>query len=86
MFPLLKPGDEVLIDPNAYRRHSPQPGDIVISQHPYQASLRIVKRVKSVTADGRYHLEGDNPAESTDSRTFGAIASENILGRVICRF
>ena len=86
MSPLLQPGDEVLVDPRAYRRTLPQPGDIVVAQHPYTLNLRIVKRVISVTDDGRCQLEGDNGSESSDSRSFGTVPAVAILGRVTCRF
>ena len=86
MTPLLKPGDEVLINPGAYRRAPPKPGDIVVARHPYRTDLRLVKRVASVLAGGRCLIEGDNLSESTDSRSFGAVAFEQILGRVTSRF
>ena len=86
MMPLLNPGDEVLVDIRAYRRTPPLIGDIVVAWHPFQANLRLVKRVTSVLADGRCLLRGDNPAESTDSRSFGDVALQNIVGRVTSRF
>jgi nickel-type superoxide dismutase maturation protease len=86
MMPLLKPGDEVLINPRAYRSAAPRPGDIVVAQHPYQPKLRLVKRIAKTTDDGRYYLEGDNPTESTDSRSFGPISPQQIVGQVTCRF
>ena len=86
MLPLLNPGDEVLVDQRAYRYALPQASDIVIAQHPQRTDLRLIKRVVSITKDGRYILKGDNPLESTDSRTFGTVTVEQILGRVTCRF
>lgn len=86
MAPLLKPGDEVLVNPWAYRRMPPKPGDIVVARHPYRTDLRLVKRVTAVLADSSCLIEGDNPSESTDSRSFGAVAPEQILGRVTSRF
>jgi nickel-type superoxide dismutase maturation protease len=86
MAPLLKPGDEVLVDPHAYRREPPQPGEIVLAQHPYQTDLRLIKRVSAVLEEDRYELKGDNPSESTDSRAFGGIARRQILGRVTSHF
>lgn len=86
MLPLLEPGQEVLIDRRAYRREPPQPGDIVVAQHPYQPDLKIIKRVTAVSTDGRYFLQGDNPQESSDSRSFGAVSPQLILGRVTSRF
>ena len=60
-------------------------GDIVLADHPYKKGLRILTRVARIEHDGALQLIGDNPAESTDSRTFGAISIESILGRVVCR-
>jgi nickel-type superoxide dismutase maturation protease len=85
MVPLLEPGGEVLVDPRAYRQKSPHPGDIVVARHPYRTDLRLIKRVAKVLDDGRCVLEGDNPSESTDSRVFGAIPPERIVGRVTSR-
>ena len=82
MFPLLKAGDEVLVDPRAYRQQQPQIGDIVVAQHPAQADLQIIKRVAEVVENGRFHLKGDNTAESSDS----LVPSNLILGRVTSKF
>ena len=86
MTPLLQPGDEVIVDPCAYKQTAPRVGDIVVSRHPYRVDVRLVKRVTAVLEDGRCLLEGDNPSDSTDSRSFGAVVPQQILGRVISRF
>jgi nickel-type superoxide dismutase maturation protease len=86
MAPLLQAGDEVLVDLRAYRRQPPRRGDIVLVQHPYQPALRLVKRVMAIVEGEHYQLQGDNPPESTDSRSFGAVSAQHILGRVTCRF
>ncbi len=86
MLPLLKPTDEVLVDPHAYRHSPPQPGDIVIARHPLRPTVRLIKRVITDTDRGDYILQGDNPQESTDSRVFGAVPAGHILGRVTSRF
>ncbi len=84
MQPLLDPGDEVLVDPRAYRHQPPRIGEIVVARHPAQANLQIVKRVAEVRSDGRCQLQGDNPdpAQSSDS----IVAASLILGRVTSRF
>ena len=86
MLPLLKPGDEILINPGAYRHAPPRPGDIVVAWHPQRPNLRLVKRVTGITPDGQIILQGDNPAESTDSRFFGPVASTKIVGQVTSLF
>lgn len=86
MLPLLKPGDEVLLNPRAYHLTPPQPGDIVVVRHPFQPELQLVKRVIRTLANEQYYLEGDNPAESSDSRSFGPVRLEQILGQITSRF
>jgi nickel-type superoxide dismutase maturation protease len=86
MLPILEPGDEVLIDPKAYRRRSPLPGDIVVARHPHQRDLCVIKRVESVLDGGSCRLRGDNPDESTDSRAFGDVSPSQILGCVTSKF
>jgi nickel-type superoxide dismutase maturation protease len=86
MTPLLEAGDEVLIDPRAYRRRPPRPGDVVVAQHPYRRGLLLVKRVAKVGENGHCLLEGENQSESTDSRSFGSLPPDYILGQVTSRF
>jgi nickel-type superoxide dismutase maturation protease len=81
MLPTLKHGDRLLIDPRA----PIAVGDIVTANHPYKKSVRIIKRIESIDpSSGRLILCGDNPASSTDSRSLGAIARSEIVGKVVC--
>jgi nickel-type superoxide dismutase maturation protease len=84
MRPLLTDNDEVLVDLRAYRRQQPRIGDIVIAQHPTQADLLIIKRVKGVHEEGLYHLQGDNsdPAQNSPS----LVPAQLIQGRVTSLF
>lgn len=84
MMPELPPPQEVLLDPSAYQRQLPLPGEIVVAYHPYQPGLRIIKRILFVEANGHCYLQGDNPDESQDSRQFGLISLEQIQGKVLC--
>ena len=85
MLPELQPGDEILFNPKAYRHKLPEVGDIVVALHPYQTK-KIVKRVALVLEDGSCFLTGDNSEESTDSRSYGFIPFEKILGKVTNKF
>lgn len=79
MEPTLRDGATVLVKPDV----TPQDGDIVLVQHPTEARLRILKRVDHRTEDGRFFLRGD-ASTSTDSRDFGPVDPERIVGRVVC--
>ena len=78
MLPTLADGDKVLIDAKGYLAV----GDVVMAQHPYKSDVKIIKRVSDIADDGRLTLTGDNPAESTDSRAFGTVSLESIIGKV----
>ena len=81
MEPALTDGDTVLVDP----RGGAVPGDIVLALHPLERDTRVLKRVDHITQDGRVFLKGDGTT-STDSRDFGALSSDQILGVVRCTF
>ncbi|MEZ5427438.1 MAG: nickel-type superoxide dismutase maturation protease [Pyrinomonadaceae bacterium] len=81
MLPLLREGDQLVVDKNA----PVEVGDVIIARHPFIKGLEMVKRVARIDERGNYFLLGDNPAESTDSRTFGAVPIECIKGKVVSR-
>jgi nickel-type superoxide dismutase maturation protease len=81
MMPTLKDGDAVMM----VAPRSIKPGDVVLANHPYKSSVKIVKRVQAIDGEGRVSLTGDNPAESTDSRAFGGLSLECIKGKAVCR-
>ena len=81
MLPNLKNGDGILINSD----EKVAVGDIVLAKHPFKKSVTILKRLSEIDENGNYFLIGDNLAESTDSRTFGAISAKHILGKAVCR-
>ncbi len=84
MYPTYRDGDEVEVDIDAYADGAlPDPGDIVLATHPFKRGVHIVKRVRELTAEGRVFLVGDASVESSDSRSFGALRPEQILGKVV---
>jgi nickel-type superoxide dismutase maturation protease len=82
MLPTYREGDVVLVDPGAFRESPPKPGDVVLVAHPFRRSVKMIKRVDHVTADGRVFVVGDNREESTDSRSFGPLRPVQVIGRV----
>jgi len=81
MTPSLNEGDEVLVHPRAYAKRRPTVGDVVLFQHPLRSDVRALKRVAEVRPTGLWLL-GDNPRGSTDSRSFGVVPDDLLLGRV----
>ncbi len=78
MWPQLKPGDEVLVDPGCPLRR----GDIVVARHPFRRDVHIIKRLDGWHDDGALRLLGDNADESSDSRTLGHVPPDLVVGRV----
>ena len=86
MFPLLKAGEEVLVDTKAYHLCLPEIGDLVIAWHPQKENLRIIKRVVKVDEKGNCFLMGENSLESSDSRSFGLVSLQQVIGKVTSKF
>ena len=84
MLPLLQPNDEILVDFNSYKSLTPSIGDIVIVKHPHKLDLLMIKRITCINEKGEFFVQGDNLLASTDSRTFGFISANLIMGKVIC--
>ena len=83
MQPTLEPGDRVLVRRLGWEP-KPSLGSVVVTWHPQQSKLRLIKRLKSVEETGLWLL-GDNPAESTDSRQWGAVPMKLLIGEVAGR-
>ena len=86
MLPLLQPGDEVLVNRRAYQRSLPSLEDMVVVCSPEQPDIHLIKRVIAIDQSGACFVQGDNLSHSRDSRTFGWVEPQLILGRVTSRF
>ena len=82
MGPALEPGDRLVV----LRRRRHRPGHVVAVRDPRRPSRMMVKRVAAVEEGGRLDVRGDDPAGSTDSRTFGAVPAHLVLGRAVWRY
>ena len=92
MSPTLVPGDCLYIDPGEYRERPPTRGDIIVTCDPTLPSRHLVKRVAFVAGEvvpphgaklspGTVYLLGDALEESRDSREFGPVPVELLVGR-----
>jgi nickel-type superoxide dismutase maturation protease len=85
MEPTLHPGQSVLLRPKRNQDHAPPTGDVVLIRHPREHHLVTVKRLAAVQGNELY-VVGDNSAASTDSRSYGWVPMENLMGRIDCTF
>ncbi|OIV35502.1 nickel-type superoxide dismutase maturation protease [Mangrovactinospora gilvigrisea] len=81
MLPTLRQGDRLVVRYGARVR----PGDLVAALHPLQQDLPIVKRAVERRGTG-WWLLSDNPYSETDSRVWGPVPDELILGRIVGRY
>jgi signal peptidase I len=93
MRPSLRPGDRLLVwrwtRPGGLRR-----GDLVVVRDPELPGLHLVKRVAALPGEPHAGIPGgdgfvvlaDEAASSRDSRTFGRLGVQAIVGRVVWRY
>jgi phage repressor protein C with HTH and peptisase S24 domain len=80
MAPYIVEGDELLVSP----AHLPKVNDIVLAQHPTNPTVVLIKMVDSIR-DGEFYLTGINQSSSSDSRDFGWLSNDLLLGRITSR-
>ncbi len=81
MLPTLQPKQRLLVKLRPHDGRSPSSGTVVVCHHPSDMNLVITKRVWQ-SNDGWLERRGDNPTASTDSRQFGQVALEQVIGEV----
>jgi signal peptidase I len=78
--PEFQGGDFVLVSKIPFLFIPPSPGDIIAFHQPGYGLL--IKRIQHINSDGLVSVIGTHP-ESIDSRVFGAVRRQDILGKVI---
>ncbi|MDR2746128.1 MAG: S26 family signal peptidase [Treponema sp.] len=93
MSPAIKPGTVLVINRLRYgfrlpgsrsyllRWDSPAPGEVVVFYTP--GGTVAVKRCAASTGMGEFTALGDNGAQSFDSRSYGPVPEDNIIGKVL---
>lgn len=81
MRPALEPGDRLLV----VRTNDVRTGDMVAVVDPRAPERVVIKRV-ATRSSSDFTVLGDNPAASTDSRTFGPLKRTALRGRAVYRY
>ena len=81
MEPAVRNGDWWLVRRTARVR----PGDVVLLTHPRRPHACVVKRIHRSDPGGWWVL-GDNAGSSEDSRTFGPVPADLVVGRLTFRY
>ena len=81
MAPTLRHGDRLMV----MARGDARVGDVVLAADPREPGRELVKRVASIGSRG-VTLRGDNPAISTDARSFGQIPVDAIAWHAVLRY
>lgn len=80
MEPQIKNGETVLVSKFPYWFKSPRINDIVAFKD--SVGKILVKRIIKIQ-NGKYSVLGDNKKDSLDSRQFGDITKDKIIGEII---
>ncbi len=80
LVPEYSQGDFVLVSKIPLLVSAPSPGMVIAFRQPGYGLL--IKRIESITDNGGLSVIGTHP-ESIDSRTFGLVQRENVIGKVI---
>lgn len=81
MEPTLSEGDRLLV---RWGR-APRPGQVVVVEWMGRPGMLLVKRLIRREGAG-WWIEGDGESLGNDSRSFGAISTDEILGTVLFRY
>lgn len=88
MYPTLEKGDIIVISKLGYKifgieYKEPIAQDIIAFNHNHEL---LIKRIDKIDDSKGIYVLGDNFQNSTDSRSFGYINKDSIVGMAIIRF
>ncbi|OHA50545.1 MAG: signal peptidase I [Candidatus Terrybacteria bacterium RIFCSPLOWO2_01_FULL_40_23] len=84
MQPTFGEGEHLLINKLLYKIKKPQKGDIIVLRDPRDKQRLLLKRVFEIQKD-KLEVISDN-IDGSDSRTFGSVNIENVVGKVFFRY
>lgn len=84
MEPRFSGGDKLFVSKLMYRLRKPRVGEVVVLRNPRDERL-LLKRITEIRG-GLLFVSGDNTDASTDSREFGAVGREQVVGKTLFRY
>ena len=60
-------------------------GDIIVFHDPGNNTRISIKRIVDITPEG-YIVEGDNLAQSSDSRIYGPVPAKAVVGKILFQY
>lgn len=98
MEPTFDNGDYLIVDELSYFFRKPEKGEVIIFRYPLNPSKFFIKRIAGVPgemvkingdkitlAENEYFVLGDNRSASSDSRVWGALPENLVVGRALIR-
>lgn len=98
MEPTFENGDYLIIDELSYHFRQPKKNEVIVFRYPLDPSKFFIKRIiglpgetiesneqKIILGPNEYFVEGDNRPASSDSRVWGAVPENLVIGRVLVR-
>lgn len=98
MEPTFRNGDYLIVDELSYRFNEPQKNDVIIFRYPLDPSKYFIKRIEGLPGEkienngkeiilkaDEYFVMGDNRGASSDSRIWGPLKENFIVGRALIR-
>ncbi len=82
MYPTISEGSIVFVSFIKYLFTNPKVGDIIVVKTNKFNNIPILKRVSDIK-NNEYYILGDNLNDSLDSRKFGYIRKQDIVGKVL---
>lgn len=79
------PGDTVTIENSVVTITNTEHPDGFVLDEPYIASMQPAPKMTEILGDREYFVMGDNRDQSSDSRSWGVLQEERIVGRALLR-